>query len=152
MIKAISSRDAGWLAALAAFVGALAAAGYLALAPMSASVSNSSEATIAGSETRVESGAEERRVVYRTWAEEAGWGAVSAVTLPPLLVAGAALLPRSRKSAFLARGLAAAVLWGWMLVGALSFGMFYTLSAWLLVLATVLALTIERKPSAGRHV
>jgi hypothetical protein len=145
MVEASTSRDPGWGFAVASVAAAGAAAAFFALAPVVAIMEESSQTTVgestSGGMASPAPPTDTRTQETRTLAEAQGWGSVAFVAVPPLMVSALPLLaPRGRPAKVL-RTVATALLFGWVLLGALSVGIFYLPSAGLMLVATILAYT-----------
>jgi len=137
-------REPGWWFVLASFALACVAVAFLALAPMMAvsegtSQTISGQSTLGGSASPVPQTSDLRTQETRTLPEAQGWASVAIVALPPLAVSALPLLPRGRRTALVLRTVAAVLLWGWVVLGALSVGIFYLPSALLMLIAAILA-------------
>lgn len=140
------ARDPGWWFVLTSVAAAVGAAAFLAFAPMVAVVEESSQTGVGqsgagGTAPPTQDSTDARVKETRTLPEAQGWGTVALVTSPPLIVAALPLLaPRGRAAKGL-RTLATVLLFGWVLLGALSFGIFYVPVAGLMLVAAILAYT-----------
>jgi len=137
-------REPGWWFVLASFALACVAAAFLALGPMmmvseGSSQTTSGRSTLGGSASPVPQTSDLRSQESRTLAEVQGWASVAIVAVPPVVVSAMPLLPRGRRTALVLRSAAAVLLWGWVVLGALSVGIFYLPSAILMLIAAILA-------------
>ena len=145
MVESSTARDPGWWFVAASVAAAGVAAAFFAFAPMVAVIEESSQTTlgesVSGGTASPEPEARNARTQEtRTLPEtRGGWGSVAFVAVPPIVVAALPLLaPRGRPARVL-RTLATVLLFGWVLLGALSFGIFYLPSAGLMLMAAILA-------------
>lgn len=132
-------RAGGYSLVVAAFTVSILVAVILAFAPMVTSVSESAGVTVTQDEEDV--GETERRtaVTHETLPEAQGWGAVAAVGVPLLLLTGLPLLIPWPRAAMVVRAVSTFLLFAGVLLGALSFGIFYLPAAVLMLIATILA-------------
>ena len=143
-MKEPSTRDPGRWFILASVAAAVGAAALLAFAPMVAIVEESSQTTVGesisgGTASPADESTGTRVQETRTLPETQGWGSVAFVAGPPLVVAALPLLARRGRLAKVLRTLATVLLFGWVLLGALSIGIFYLPSAGLMLVAAILA-------------
>lgn len=139
-----TARDPGWSFVVASVAAAGVAAAFFAFAPMVAFIEVSSQTTVGesasgGTASPVPESTTSRTQGTRTLAEAQGWGSVAFVAVPPLVVAALPLLAPRRRPAMVLRTLATVLLFGWVLLGALSFGTFYLPAAGLMLVAAILA-------------
>lgn len=140
----MGGHESGWWFVLASFALACVAAVFLALAPMMAVSEGSSQttsrrSTLGGSASPVPQTSDLRSQETRTLPEAQGWASVAIVAVPPLAVSALPLLSRGRRTALVLRTAAAILLWAWVVLGALSVGIFYLPSAILMLIAAILA-------------
>ena len=137
-------REPGWWFVLASFAFACVAAAFLSLAPMmmvsqGSSQTTSGRSTLGGSSSPAPQTLDPRSQETRTLPEAQGWASVAIVAVPPLAASALPLLPRGRRTALVLRTVAAVLLWAWVVLGALSVGIFYLPSAILMLIAAILA-------------
>lgn len=137
-------RETGWWFVLASFALVCVAAAFLAFAPamvvsQGSSQTTSGRSTLGGSASPAPQTSHLRTQETRTLPEAQGWASLAVVAVPPLVASALPLLSRGRRTALVLRTVAAVLLWGWVVLGALSIGIFYLPSAILMLVAAILA-------------
>jgi hypothetical protein len=140
-------RERGYGFVIAAFALAVGAAGLLAFAPLGASVT---EVAVPEADTNGDGLRPQEDVTHTSLVEEQGWSDLARIGVLLLLVAGAPLLAPSGRRARVLRGASTVLLFGGVIAGILSVGIFLLPAAILMLIATALSLSGRDEPTATR--
>ena len=145
------TRERGYGLVIAAFVITVAAAGVLAFAPLTTTVTATAVPAdeISDEGTRRQPPQDVTRENL-SLVEAQGWGEVAGIAVPVLLVTGMPLLAPSGRRARILRGVSTVLLFSGVVLGILSFGIYLLPSAVLMFVAATLALTNRHKPTGRR--
>jgi hypothetical protein len=134
------TRVAGYRLVVGAFTVSLLVTAFLAFAPMVTSVSQSASVAVTDGSGAIPEPEGRAEIRHETLPEAQGWTAVTTVAGPLLVLTAVPLLVTGRRAPILVRGTSTALLLAGVVLGALSFGIFYLPPAALMLVATIVAI------------